>query len=69
MRYVGFVPVDRKGAEGGKKSIARAASLMRERGYSFLIFPEGTRSLDGRLGPSGGAASSWRSRPGRRSSR
>jgi len=51
MRFVGFVPVDRKGAEGGKKSIARAAALMREKGYSFLIFPEGTRSLDGRLGP------------------
>lgn len=51
MRYVGFVPVDRKGAEGGKKSIARAAALMGERGYSFLIFPEGTRSRDGRLRP------------------
>jgi 1-acyl-sn-glycerol-3-phosphate acyltransferase len=51
MRYVGFVPVDRKGAEGGKKSIARAAALMRTRGYSYLIFPEGTRSRDGRLGP------------------
>jgi 1-acyl-sn-glycerol-3-phosphate acyltransferase len=49
MRFVGFVPVDRKGAEGGKKSIARAASMMRERGYSFLIFPEGTRSREGRL--------------------
>jgi 1-acyl-sn-glycerol-3-phosphate acyltransferase len=51
MRHVGFVPVDRKGIEGGKKSIARAAALMRRRGYSFLIFPEGTRSRDGRLGP------------------
>lgn len=51
MRFVGFVPVDRKGAEGGKKSIARAAELMREKGYSFLIFPEGTRSLDGHIGP------------------
>jgi 1-acyl-sn-glycerol-3-phosphate acyltransferase len=51
MRNVGFVPVDRKGAEGGKKSIARAVRLMRTRGYSFLIFPEGTRSRDGRLGP------------------
>ena len=49
MRFVGFVPVDRKGAEGGKKSIAEAGALMRERGYSFLIFPEGTRSLDGKL--------------------
>lgn len=51
MRFVGFVPVDRKGAEGGKKSIARAVRLMKTRGYSFLIFPEGTRSLDGHVGP------------------
>ncbi|NTU51477.1 MAG: 1-acyl-sn-glycerol-3-phosphate acyltransferase [Candidatus Aminicenantes bacterium] len=51
MRYVGFVPVDRKGAEGGKMSIARAAALIRERAYSFLIFPEGTRSRDGSLQP------------------
>ena len=51
MRYVGFVPVDRKGTESGKKSITRAARWMRERRYSFLIFPEGTRSADGRLGP------------------
>lgn len=51
MRHVGFVPVDRKGAAGGKKSIAQAAALIRERGYSFLIFPEGTRSRDGRLQP------------------
>lgn len=51
MRFVGFVPVDRRGVEGGKKSIARAAALMKERGYSYLIFPEGTRSLDGRPGP------------------
>jgi 1-acyl-sn-glycerol-3-phosphate acyltransferase len=49
MRHVGFVPVDRKGEEGGKKSIAKAAALMRDKGYSFLIFPEGTRSRDGKL--------------------
>jgi 1-acyl-sn-glycerol-3-phosphate acyltransferase len=48
MRFVGFVPVDRKGVRGGKKSIDRAAQLMRERGYSYLIFPEGTRTRDGR---------------------
>lgn len=50
MRFVGFVSVDRKGAMGGKRSIERAARLMRERGYPFLIFPEGTRTLDGRPG-------------------
>jgi 1-acyl-sn-glycerol-3-phosphate acyltransferase len=51
MKYVEFVPVDRKGVRGGKKSIERAACLMREKGYSFLIFPEGTRSRDGRIQP------------------
>jgi 1-acyl-sn-glycerol-3-phosphate acyltransferase len=49
MRHIGFVPVDRKGAKGGQKSIHRAAELMREKGYSFLVFPEGTRSRDGKL--------------------
>jgi 1-acyl-sn-glycerol-3-phosphate acyltransferase len=51
MRFVGFVPVDRKGAEGGKRSIARAVRMIREQSYSFLIFPEGTRSRDGKLQP------------------
>ena len=50
MKYVGFVPVDRKHAQRGKEAIERAARQMRERGYSFLIFPEGTRSLDGTFG-------------------
>jgi 1-acyl-sn-glycerol-3-phosphate acyltransferase len=49
MRHVEFVPVDRKGIKGGKASIERAARLMKDKGYSFLIFPEGTRSLDGNL--------------------
>lgn len=49
MRFAGFIPVDRKRARGGKKSIDEAARLMKEKGYSFLIFPEGTRSRDGRI--------------------
>jgi len=49
MRYVGFIPVDRKGAQGGRKSIGRAVRLMHEKGYSFLVFPEGTRSRDGSM--------------------
>jgi 1-acyl-sn-glycerol-3-phosphate acyltransferase len=51
MRFVGFLTVDRTGAREGKARIELAARLMRERGYSFLIFPEGTRSGDGGLGP------------------
>ena len=47
MRFVGYVPLDKEGA--GKRSIARAARLIREKRYSFLIYPEGTRSSDGNL--------------------
>lgn len=49
MNMVGFVPVDRRGVKGGKQAIQRAAQMMKEKGYSFLIFPEGTRSRDGQL--------------------
>lgn len=49
MKVVGFIPVDRRHSGGGKKSIEKAVRRMREKGFSFLIFPEGTRSLDGRL--------------------
>lgn len=51
MRHVGFVPVDRKGLKGGRQSIEKASRLMKEKSYSFLIFPEGTRSRDGLLQP------------------
>lgn len=49
MHYVGFIPVDRKHASGGKRSIARAVRAMRKKGHSFLIFPEGTRSRSGKI--------------------
>ena len=51
MRQVGFVAVDRKGLKGGKKSIDRATRMIKEKGISFLIFSEGTRSRDGKLQP------------------
>jgi 1-acyl-sn-glycerol-3-phosphate acyltransferase len=51
MRFIGFVPVDRKGIKAGKRSIDRAVRLMAERGYSYLVFPEGTRSRDGLIQP------------------
>jgi len=49
MKIVEYVSVDRKGKKGGRKSIAKAVSLIKEKKYSFLIFPEGTRSLNGKL--------------------
>jgi 1-acyl-sn-glycerol-3-phosphate acyltransferase len=51
MRFAGYVPLDKEGAGAGKRSIARAAQLIREKRYSFLIYPEGTRSWDGNLQP------------------
>ncbi|MFB0565008.1 MAG: lysophospholipid acyltransferase family protein [Candidatus Aminicenantaceae bacterium] len=51
MRCADFVPVDRKGLKGAKQSIDKATRLMKEKGYSFLIFPEGTRSRNGSLQP------------------
>jgi len=49
MKIVEYVSVDRKGKMGGRKSIERAVNLIKEKKYSFLVFPEGTRSLDGKL--------------------
>ena len=49
MRFSGYVPLDKEGAGAGRKSITLAARLIKEKGYSFLIFPEGTRSWDGKI--------------------
>ncbi|OGD18869.1 MAG: hypothetical protein A2Y70_01545 [Candidatus Aminicenantes bacterium RBG_13_64_14] len=49
MRFSGYVPLDGEGAGAGRRSIARAAHWIKEKGYSFLIYPEGTRSFDGKL--------------------
>lgn len=51
MRFAGYVPVDKEGVGEGRKRIALAAGLIREKGYSFLIYPEGTRSWDGAMQP------------------
>jgi 1-acyl-sn-glycerol-3-phosphate acyltransferase len=51
MRLAGFVPIDREGVGEGRKRISRASGLIREKGYSFLVYPEGERSWDGRLQP------------------
>jgi 1-acyl-sn-glycerol-3-phosphate acyltransferase len=51
MRFSGYVPLDKEGVGAGRKSIARAAQLIIEKRYSFLIYPEGVRSWDGKLLP------------------
>ena len=49
MRMGKFVPVERgQRREAAKASVAAAADALRS-GLHILVFPEGTRSLDGRL--------------------
>jgi len=43
-----FIPVNRSQRESAIASVEKATQAMRE-GQSFLIYPEGTRSPDGRL--------------------
>lgn len=45
---LGYVPVDRGNARAGLAALAAGRSVL-ERGGVFAIYPEGTRSLDGRL--------------------
>jgi 1-acyl-sn-glycerol-3-phosphate acyltransferase len=49
LRYVRFVPLDRKDPLQARAGIDRAVQMLQE-GISFMAFPEGTRSRDGRLG-------------------
>jgi 1-acyl-sn-glycerol-3-phosphate acyltransferase len=48
FRSVNFIPVEREMRESAMASVEKAAEAMRA-GQSFLIYPEGTRSPDGRL--------------------
>lgn len=50
MRMASLVPVDRSDREAAVESIHKAAEVMRT-GIHMTIFPEGTRSRDGRLLP------------------
>ncbi len=50
MRRAGYIPVDRSHGKAAMKSLVEAARRIAE-GTSVIIFPEGTRSPDGRLQP------------------
>jgi 1-acyl-sn-glycerol-3-phosphate acyltransferase len=47
LRWTGHLLVDR--ARPGPATLKRVAELM-QRGHSLIVFPEGTRSVDGRVG-------------------
>src|ERR1700729_879101 len=54
LRSTGQIPVDREGARAAQATLEAAPALLRQ-GQLFGIYPEGTRSPDGRL---------YRARPG-----
>lgn len=49
MRYIGCVFIDRGDARQSLKAINQAVERLKE-GHSMVIFPEGTRSMDGTVG-------------------
>ena len=50
MKKAGYIPVDRTHGRQALKSLDEAAKRIAE-GTSVIIFPEGTRSRDGKLQP------------------
>lgn len=50
MRAAGYISIDRTDRSSAFQSLSEAAGTLR-RGVSVMIFPEGTRSLDGVLRP------------------
>ena len=50
MRNAGYIEIDRQNHEKALKSLDEAAEKIRE-GKSVVTFPEGTRSLDGKIRP------------------
>jgi 1-acyl-sn-glycerol-3-phosphate acyltransferase len=50
LRFAGFIEVDRADRAQATRAIARAVDALKS-GACFLIFPEGTRSRTGELGP------------------
>jgi len=51
MYQYGYVPIDRKSARTTIRALQAALARMKDDPISFTVFPEGTRTTDGRLLP------------------
>ncbi|RKX61199.1 MAG: 1-acyl-sn-glycerol-3-phosphate acyltransferase [Thermodesulfobacteriota bacterium] len=50
LDHAGYIPIDRSGGKAALRSVQEAAERLKK-GTPIVIFPEGTRSPDGRLMP------------------
>jgi len=51
MRTIGIIEIDRASGTSSRQAINEGVKLAADRGYSLIVFPEGTRSTDGDLLP------------------
>lgn len=51
MRSIGIIEIDRQAGGSSRHAINEGVRIAAERGYSLLVFPEGTRSRSGELLP------------------
>ena len=51
MRTIGIIEIDRASGTSSRRAIVEGVKVAAERGYSLIVFPEGTRSTNGELLP------------------
>jgi 1-acyl-sn-glycerol-3-phosphate acyltransferase len=51
MRTIGIIEIDRSSGQSSRQAINEGVKVAAERGYSLIVFPEGTRSRGGNLLP------------------
>jgi 1-acyl-sn-glycerol-3-phosphate acyltransferase len=51
MRTIGIIEIDRASGTSSRQAINEGVKIASDRGYSLIVFPEGTRSTDGDLLP------------------
>ena len=51
MRTIGIIEIDRSSGRSSRQAIVEGIAVAADRGYSLIVFPEGTRSTDEELLP------------------
>ena len=51
MRTIGIIEIDRASGTSSRRAIVKGVKMAADRGYSLIVFPEGTRSTNSELLP------------------